>query len=257
MLSKVSFVLDKGDNKIVQSMSSMFHGYMMENIDSAYACYLHEISLRPYSQNIRFNSQEVIWEINALTKDAHENILRELVNGDNNKVVLTKKSIELPIKSYETNNISYDELIEESFFGDSERYFNINFYSPTAFKSNGEYEFFPTVRLIFNSLISRYDEFSKDSEIGTDNLLEHIMENVRIVNYNLRSTYFHVEKVKIPSFKGQITLRVKGNSQFTNLIKMLLRYGEYSGVGIKTALGMGAYELTQNEGRFGFGSKKN
>ena len=73
--------------------------------------------------------------------------------------------------------------------------------------------------------------------------MNEIHELVNIVGYNLRSRTFHLEGIRIPSFIGNITIRIGGNKQFVNLINMLCECGKYSGVGIKTAIGMGAINV--------------
>ena len=60
---------------------------------------------------------------------------------------------------------------------------------------------------------------------------------------------FHLEGIKIPSFVGNITLKINGTRQFVNLINMLCEFGVYSGVGIKTAIGMGSIGVSQKSGK--------
>lgn len=101
----------------------------------------------------------------------------------------------------------------------------------------------PTVRLIFQSLIHKYDTFSSGTMVGSEETLEHIERYVMITRYHLRSVNFSLEGVRIPAFVGTITMRVKGPQQLVNLIKMLAVFGQYSAVGIKTALGMGRIQI--------------
>ena len=64
---------------------------------------------------------------------------------------------------------------------------------------------------------------------------------------------FGVEGVKIPAYQGSLSLKLLGPQQVVNLVHMLLRFGMYSGVGIKTAMGMGAFQIAErnvlHEGR--------
>ena len=76
-----------------------------------------------------------------------------------------------------------------------------------------------------------------------------IEKYIEITDYRLMSTYFHMEGVKIKSFKGKLTFKIHGPKQFVNLINMLLRFGEYSGVGIKASIGMGAINVETKERR--------
>ena len=155
------------------------------------------------------------------------------------------KHRELRLKVCERNlkEISYDTLIENYYFEEQPRNITIKFCSPTAFKSQGNYIFMPTVRLIFQSLIHKYDTFSSGTMVGSEETLEHIERYVMITIYHLRSVNFSLEGVRIPAFVGTITIRVKGPQQLVNLIKMLAVFGQYSAVGIKTALGMGRIQI--------------
>ena len=79
------------------------------------------------------------------------------------------KHRELRLKVCERNlkEISYDTLIENYYFEEQPRNITIKFCSPTAFKSQGNYIFMPTVRLIFQSLIHKYDTFSSGTMVGS------------------------------------------------------------------------------------------
>ena len=68
-----------------------------------------------------------------------------------------------------------------------------------------------------------------------------------IIKYNLKSTSFHLEGTRIPSFVGWIVIRNDGPQTMGNFIKLLLRFGKFSGVGIKTGIGMGALQLIDRE----------
>ena len=56
-----------------------------------------------------------------------------------------------------------------------------------------------------------------------------------------------MEGIRIPAFLGTVTLKIDGPQQMVNLIHLLLRFGEFSGVGIKCAMGMGAIELLEKK----------
>ena len=44
--------------KLPQSACSLLHGVLMEQIDSAYADFLHQNALRPYSQYLHFEKEK-------------------------------------------------------------------------------------------------------------------------------------------------------------------------------------------------------
>jgi CRISPR/Cas system endoribonuclease Cas6 (RAMP superfamily) len=51
---------------------------------------------------------------------------------------------------------------------------------------------------------------------------------------------FALEGTRIQAFRGSYTLAFKGNLMSRKIMCMLGEFAQYSGIGIKTALGMGA-----------------
>ena len=93
--------------------------------------------------------------------------------------------------------------------------------------------------------MNKYSSSSDSIEMFDQETLDQITEQSEIVNYNLKSVYFPMEGIKIPGFKGKITIKFSGSETMSKYIKMLVRFGEYSGVGIKTAMGMGAIRIVE------------
>ena len=110
---------------------------------------------------------------------------------------------------------------------------------------DGKYQFYPTVFHIFQSLAKKYDAVSGETEIFSEQLMKEIEEHLFVIRYNLRSCPFNLEGVRIPAFRGQLTLKSTGPQMFTNLIHMLAVFGTFSGVGIKSAMGMGALDIKE------------
>lgn len=239
---KLTIVLKNNKNYGFE-ISSLLHGVIMENVSKEYADELHESGLKPYSQYVERIDDNVSWVITALNKRAKENILDSLM--ELNEVYLKYKNDKLEIldKQLEINN--YKAFLKNTYFSACARKVEIRFVSPTAFKSGGKYHFYPTVEHIFKSLISKHDAMNENTEIYSEKLLLSIKENVEISNYKLRSTNFFLEGRRIKSFMGNIVITVRGTQQFVNLINMLCEFGEYSGIGIKTAIGMGAVHVKQ------------
>lgn len=48
---------------------------------------------------------------------------------------------------------------------------------------------------------------------------------------------------------GKITIKIRGTQTMTNFANMLFKFGNYSGVGIKTSIGMGAIYANQKQRR--------
>ena len=231
------------------SLASVFHGVLMEKIDTAYADDLHISRTHPYSQYITNEDGCVVWNINVLDDLSAEKIIKVLKSDTFDKAELKSKDITLNIVSKELDAVSYDDLIKEYYLdGRSSRYITIRTITPTAFKSNGRYVIFPTSELILNSIARKYDAFSGSTSILDEQLSYYIEENTDIVEYDLKSVKFSLEGITIPSFLGTVKIKLSGNREFICLMNMLLRYGEFCGTGIKTSLGMGAYKIIYTGG---------
>ena len=73
------------------------------------------------------------------------------------------------------------------------------------------------------------------------------MQKVIVIKrYNLRSTKYLLGDVKIPSFFGEIECYINAPQHIVNMVHMLAEFAEYSGVGIKTTLGMGGIDVIKS-----------
>lgn len=249
MLSSLKITLDNKDRDITTNTSSVFHGFMMEKVEPDYATRLHQSGLNPYSQYISYEKDKTIWTINTLNEEAGRRIIDILADENLKEIFLTSKNKNYSILDKQLKKKTYQQLLEEAYFTEGSRYIPIRFLSPVAFKSEGRYVFFPDLKLVFKSLINRYDQFSTESSISDDEILGQIQENTEIIRYTLKSTFFYLEGIKVPAFYGQLTLKVNGPQMLVNLVNLIMSYGEYSGIGIKTALGMGAMVITQERNK--------
>ncbi len=220
---------------------SVFQGALMDSVNQEYGDELHLSVLKPYSQYVIREGGFFVWQINGLTSDAKENILNKL--SALQMVELKSKGLVLPVEGVNSSELPYTELIKQCFSQNNSRYIDIQFVTPTAFKSDGQYLFYPTVKHILQSGINRFDALSTHSQLYDDEVLKQLTESVSISRYNLQSTVYHLESIKIPAFIGTISLKINGPLQLVNLVHLIIEYAQYSGIGIKTAMGMGAIKI--------------
>ena len=250
MISLLEIRIEKTSDAIITiNSSSLFQGVLFDKIDFEYGDKLHLSQLKPYSQYLMIEENIIVWRILALNEEFFEHVVSKLLLDDFNKIYISHRNIELNIISKQIYISSYQQLVEKYYFGNCSRYITIRFATPTAFKSNGKYVFYPNIRFIFQSLMKKFDAYCTENEIGSLELLDDIEANVEIIDYRLRSYKFHLEGVKIPSFMGQITLKINGPQQMANIVHMLIRFAEYSGVGIKSAIGMGGINVVERSSR--------
>ena len=227
-------------------IASLLQGVIMTQIDPAYARRLHESSIHPYSQFVVEEEGKIQWHVHALTKEAETEILGPLMDPSFSEVELLHRKETLLIKEKLQKKESYEDLIQGYYLGDCSRNINLQIRTPMAFKQSGKYCIFPTPRLIFQSLMLRFDACSPDSTIFTPELLEEFETLTEIADYRLHSVRFSMEGVRIPSFMGDLRIRIHGPQQMANVAWMLAKFGEYSGIGIKTGMGMGAVQIKEN-----------
>lgn len=237
MLSKLEIEISS-DKELSHNMSSIFHGALMEYIDKEYCDYLHSCELNPYSQYVVRKENVWYWVINTINNEAYKKIIEECVLKLDN-IYLSKKDIDVKFISKNLSMISKKSLIDNFYEKNYGKYIELNFNTTTTFKKNGEFIIYPDVRCIYQSLMRKYDFSSMDQSLFGEETLEHLCEFTKIVQYNLRSSVFHMEGVKIPGFIGKIKFKISGNKTITSFANVLFDFGIYSGIGAKTSLGMG------------------
>lgn len=247
MLAKIEMKLRCQENLSYQ-MSSLFHGVLMEMLPKEYGAYLHESQLHPYTQHLECRDREWYWVVSALNREAAEVIIYETLLPVQ-RITVKKRNLEISVEKKRVEECAYRELADEFYLSESSRYIQVHFMTPTAFKQQGRYVFYPDLRCIYQSLMMKYDAAVRDEAMCDEETLEELYVNSEIRDYDLKSTRFYLEGVKVPAFIGKLTIRVGGTQTMTNFANLLFQFGAYSGVGIKTALGMGAMKLIEKGGR--------
>ncbi len=221
--------------------SSNLQGVIMERIDSDYADVLHSSRLNPYSQCLIREGEKKIWYIRTVTQEAYEKILLPLVRLD--EFSIKNGMCKVAIANRTLESCSEDALMEEFYQKKCPKYLTINFQTPTAFKRDGAYIIYPDLRLVYGSLMRKYSAASGQWDMSDDTTLEQLISDSVIVRYQLKTAAFPLEKVKITGFYGNICIHIKGSETMARYVRLLLRFGKYSGIGIKTGIGMGAVSL--------------
>lgn len=247
MLGKLELKL-KSQEELSYQMASLFHGALMELLPQEYGDYLHLSQLHPYTQHLEYRGENWYWIVCALNKEAVQTILYQTL-FQLESITIKKKSQKIEIVQRNFSEITYQELMNHFYESDSSPYIQLHFMTPTAFKQKGRYLFYPDIRCIFQSLMNKYDSAVRDEIMADEDTLEQLYESSQIIRYDLKSVSFELEGIKIPAFIGKITIKMYGTKTMTNFANILFEFGEYSGVGIKTALGMGCIKKLNDRGR--------
>lgn len=224
------------------------YGVLTELLDPDYIAILHSNSLSPISQYIQadFTDNTVVWTINLFNKNASDQISPIVENID--KFHINSCNCELTVSDLSMSVIQSDEaLINRARMLSDITKPNIEFITSTSFKSNGDYMLFPSVEHIVRNLVNRWNSYSASYTINDEDAILALIQSVKIAGYRLQSSYYQMKGIKIPGFKGEVRFSTKMSVPITELFKILLYFSEYSGIGIKTSLGMGAAKIRFHE----------
>lgn len=246
MIGKLEMKLESS-GKLSYQMGSLFHGALMEMLPKEYAADLHQSKLHPYSQYIFFREEEYYWVVCCLNEKAVKCIIRDVLQNVD-QFELKKENIKIRIVQKMYKEIRYSELTRHFYEDQGKGYLQVHFLTPTAFKQQGKYIFYPSIRCIYQSLMNKYDAAFREESMVDEEALEQLCEHSQIIRYDLKSVPFRVERVKIPGYVGKITLKFSGTQTMANFANLLFEFGEYSGIGIKASLGMGAIRITKERG---------
>ena len=120
----------------------------------------------------------------------------------------------------------------------------IYFLTSTTHKLNGELQIFPNISTLFSGIINKINQHSDTIKLEDENVINELLKKVYIEEYNLRTRYFFLENVRIKGFIGNIKIRIKSKDEMLwQLLNFLLQVSEYTGLGVKTALGMGGIKI--------------
>ena len=223
------------------ALGPYLQGALYEKSDSRYVKWLHEQPFNPYSQYCFWdkNEQLLIWKINALNDEAARFLLEPLLSLDEMHLrsanasfsILEKNMVAVPITT-----------LTDAIQSDTQEKTTVNIVTPASFKSGTRYVNIPSIHLVFQNLLMKYGQvYAGDKDVDAE-AVDYIERHAIISSYRLRSSAFAnvaAHDKRIPAFQGSLTISVKGPQHLIGLTRMLLRFGEYSGIGVKTALGMG------------------
>lgn len=232
-------------NAIIPKLSSYnFYGLLTELAEPKFVELLHNNGFNPISQYILRQKEKdsIMWVVNLLGKLACEQF-SSMLEGSNSFFLKSCNS-NLNVKDINITIIPSDDVIlhRASEITDISRP-KMEFLTASSFKVDNQYKMFPSVELIIKNLVRRWNNFSDLYLIEDEDVVNALIHSVKILGYNLQSNYFSMKGTKIPAFSGEVRFGTKLSIPIAELFKLLFLFSEYSGVGIKTALGMGAVKM--------------
>lgn len=244
MIIQYRFTVSSLSEKMISSRYAYaVYAWLLEQISPQIGDALHQSEYSFISQSIWYDHtrNQNIWKINFLSKevaDLFSPILEKLTRIDLHAISL---HLEL---SEKVQIESFDQLFRTAKIEhDDENRIKFCFLTPTAFKQRGKYTVLPSAELILNSLVNKWNDCFPETQIDDADAINIIKENLLIVDYKLKTSKFFLKGVRIPGFLGEMTIESRLPKPLENLWHMLALFSEYSGIGIKTTLGMGGAEI--------------
>ena len=234
MLSRI--ILNFGENMNYRQ-SSLLQGALMEKISPDYAEFLHQMRRHPYSQYV-WDSK---WIINTLDEETFGEISHCFKVGD--EITLKHNGQKLNIVDIQIEHLPKRKLAEDFYTVESKNKFEVRFLTPAAFRQRKQYVILPDIRLMAQSLMAKYESSFGDPDEADIDALNELVANTFITKHNLHSAIFPAEGQNIPGFVGSMVFICKGTNTMARYWRMLLKFGEFSGIGIKTAMGMGGIKI--------------
>lgn len=207
------------------------------------------VTLSPFLKGARFSGrhsylspkESVSFRITCLKKDLLEPVVQGLfslsVADEASKLADEKIAIEKVDlqKSTPAHFISYEQLLTEA---QPQPTIILEFCSPTSFGGLTGEQLFPLPRLVFTSLLEKWNAFSsKKMPLN----LKKEFERIRIERFNLKTDSIHLREEKILGFIGTVAYEFLSSTKKEKrlAINALADFAFYSGVGLKTEIGMG------------------
>ena len=216
-----------------------FYSCLLSLLPEEYAGELHEPKETPISQCLYGKNGEMFWQIHLLDPTA-DNLFSAVLDD---LTVLPLHSGEVGLDRQEKETLTAEDLMKAARNIQAERFFSLRFLSPVAFRRGGRYTVLPEKDLILQSLQKKWNGTFPACPLDDEDAFRLLAEGIQITDYHLRTTRFSLKDNRIPGFIGNLCVETRLSAPILEIWKLLIAFSEYSGLGIKTALGMGGVKL--------------
>lgn len=242
----------KGEGYVDRKLAVYFYGWLVKKLDSEMIDQFHKTGVNPLSIYVEEDHKNVKFHL-GLLNDEVANQVNSIFDDEGLKGIELESSSQenFQVIKKETRKLTSKELSKQFYVEEARGRYNIRIVTPMAFKSQGEYYFWPDIRLLLQSLMKKYTYLDEGTEKIDKNLLDELCRHVRIVGYRIHSQRYFIHNAFVNGFCGNLVLRCSGSQTLKNYLKILLEVGEYTGAGVKTSLGMGGIQLIKKEDKNG------
>jgi len=221
---------------------ALMHGVLMQAL-AAQEHELHKGSmLRPYSQNIIWQEPgSYVWTINLLEEDRTQAI-RKFLDSRPGNLHVEHYELDLEIKSIELKTCSsYSALFAEALEDLPPKYANFEFLTPLVFKKAGSKSPwpYPEARSIISSVLQKWNQFSDSARFDDPQILENAAMHISAHSFRIQSQRVEMDGGRFAGTIGSASFHIE-KDELRQLMNLAGRFAEFSGIGAKTAMGLGA-----------------
>lgn len=122
----------------------------------------------------------------------------------------------------------------------------LRFLSPTAFNiGDKQFALFPEPAYVWDSFMRVWNNYAPEElKLAKPQLREFVTQNVLVSDYELRTTTHRFPNYLQKGFEGLCSYRIKQTElEVARQIAALAEFGQFTGAGYKTTMGMGQVEL--------------
>lgn len=234
MLDQLDLYLTGADvSNLYSDLAVKLHGFIMSQLPSKYVAWLHRQTLNPFSL-FAFDGGEgkgFVMRLSSLNVEA----LRIL---DAMQVVKEIKicGLEKPLVVERTHRAAA-LAIQRVHRALPEGRYTLHILTPAAYKTKGNYCNWPDFAKLYKTAINKLNRF--EHLALNEEQLEALFDRAGGERYRFQSCEYLLSGKKIPALTGHVELALEGDDEEMRLLRLLLGYATYSGIGIKTSLGMG------------------
>ena len=237
------------------AMGSVLQGCLMEWLSPEWAAKLHVQGVRPYSQYVLpLSKGKALWRLAVWQEEAAQELVPRILQQAGRPFFSRQKQCSLTLQVRQVQRLTPEDLERRSEALLAARALRLRFLTPASVRSQNRYMVYPQWPQLMQGLAARR------AAAGWEKPPEELNweAGMSLTGYELQMASFELEKVRIPSFQGMLELRLRGQEPAGLWAARLLAFGECAGVGVKTALGMGAMEvevLPDRSGKEGKGAR--
>lgn len=239
MIVQYRYLLRKEALPYDASLAYPLYAWLLSNIPTSVGEELHLQGIKPINQAVyRLDAiGDTYWTINLLTDDVAEAFGPILERID--CATLHQRKIYFEDQKVERIENVQVLLHRAEALREQHRY-ALQILSPASFKQTSRYIIFPQESLILQSLIQRWDLCFPEMPLDDPDAMQLLMQGIHIADYHLRSLRYPLKQTRIPSFIGRVIIEANLPAPLAEILNVLYCFAPYAGIGIKTALGMGA-----------------